>query len=111
MRKPIDPQLKLGEVNIAEIEFNLKSRDEIPQLLLGLQYVYCTTDLRNKVFGIMASHIGANGNMNTGRPGMDLWTILVLGTIRLNCNWDYDKLENIADKVLLLVQEGGNDRK
>jgi hypothetical protein len=23
---------------------------------------------------------------------MDLWNILVLGTIRLNCDWDYDKL-------------------
>jgi hypothetical protein len=28
---------------------------------------------------------------------MDLWKILVLGTLRLNCNWDYDKLHNIAN--------------
>jgi transposase, IS5 family len=28
---------------------------------------------------------------------MDLWSILVLGTLRLNCNWDYDKLLEIAN--------------
>jgi hypothetical protein len=28
---------------------------------------------------------------------MDLWKILVLGTLRLNCNWDYDKLHNISN--------------
>jgi hypothetical protein len=33
-----------------------------------------------------------------GRPGMDLWKILVLGTLRLNCNWDYDKVHNIANE-------------
>ncbi len=34
---------------------------------------------------------------NNGRHGMDLWKILVLGTIRLNCNWDYDKLHEIVN--------------
>jgi hypothetical protein len=33
-----------------------------------------------------------------GRAGMDLWKILVLGTLRLNCNWDFDKLHNIANE-------------
>jgi hypothetical protein len=33
----------------------------------------------------------------TGRPGMDLWKILVLGTLRLNCNWDYDKVLEMAN--------------
>ena len=32
-----------------------------------------------------------------GRPGMDLWKILVLGVIRQSCKWDYDKLQNIAN--------------
>jgi hypothetical protein len=26
-----------------------------------------------------------------------LWKILVLGTIRLNCNWDFDKVHDIAN--------------
>ena len=28
---------------------------------------------------------------------MDLWKILVLGTLRLNCNWDYDKVQEMAN--------------
>ena len=29
---------------------------------------------------------------------MDLWKILVLGTLKLNCDWDYDKLMEIANE-------------
>ncbi|EMS78881.1 hypothetical protein Dpo_6c00800 [Desulfotignum phosphitoxidans DSM 13687] len=29
---------------------------------------------------------------------MDLWKILVMGTIRLNCNWDYDKLQENGEQ-------------
>ena len=39
MRKTIDPQMKLEQVDISEIEFDLRSRDEIPKLLMGLQYI------------------------------------------------------------------------
>jgi len=39
---------------------------------------------------------------NNGRPGMLLWKILVLGTLRLNCNWDYDKVKEIADNHITL---------
>jgi hypothetical protein len=48
MRQVIDPQLKLGEQDIAAIEFNPKSRDDIPQILRGLQYIYtlCIKNLR-----------------------------------------------------------------
>ena len=41
MRKVKEMQMKLGEVNIADIEFDLRSRDEIPQFLLGLQHIWC----------------------------------------------------------------------
>ena len=32
--------MKLGEIAISEIKINLKSRDDIPHLLLGLQHIY-----------------------------------------------------------------------
>ena len=53
MRKTIDPQMKLGQVDISEIEFDLRSRDEIPKLLMGLQYIYCTPEIREQVFKIL----------------------------------------------------------
>jgi len=102
MRKPIEPQFKLGEINIADIQFNPKDRDEIPQLLRGLQHIYCDPELREQVFTIMETGINQNRSGNTGRPGMELWKILVFGTLRLNCDWDYDKLKEIADNHMTL---------
>jgi len=95
MRTTINDQLILGEVDISQISFDPKSRDEIPQLLRGLQYVYCNPELRSNTFKLLEDYIPHS--RKKGRRGMELWKILVLGTIRLNCNWDYDKLKEIAD--------------
>lgn len=59
---------------------------------MGLQYIYCTKELRAKVFSILEEMIPGEIDKNNGRRGMDLWKILVIGTLRLNCNWDYDKV-------------------
>jgi len=97
MRKIREPQMQLGAVDISEIRFDLRSRDEIPKLLQGLQYIYCTSELREEVFKILERIIPEGTDSNNGRRGMDLWKVLVLGTLRLNCNWDYDKLREIAN--------------
>lgn len=97
MRKVMEPQMRLGSVEISQIRFDLRSRDEIPKLLMGLQYIYCTAAVRKEVFKILEGIIPEGTDTRNGRRGMDLWNILVLGTIRLNCNWDYDKLREIAN--------------
>ena len=99
MRKVISDQIESGEVDISKIKFNARCRDEIPQLLKGLQYIWSTQELREKVFAVLKEHIPL---LETGRPGMDLWSILVFGTIRLNCNWNYDKLQEIANNHFTL---------
>jgi len=96
MRKVLDLQMEFWRKDIADIEFDLESRDEIPKLLMGLQYIYRTPKIRQRVFRIL-KRIVARKNQETGRPGMDLWKILVLGTVRLNCNWDYDKVHDMAN--------------
>jgi hypothetical protein len=105
--------MKLGQVNISEIELDLSSRDEIPRLLMGLQYIYCTPEVREEVFQILEEMIPRGIDANTGRPGMLMWKILVLGTLRLNCNWDYDKLKEIADHhdTLRMMLGHGVDEK
>lgn len=97
MRKVIDLQMKFGEVAIGDIDFDSRSRDEIPQLLKGLQSIYCNAHIRQQVFKVLMDLIPKNVDPNNGRSGMDLWKILVLGTLRLSCNWDYDKLLEIAN--------------
>jgi len=91
MSKIIINQMKIGEVDISCIKFDLKSRDEIPKLLMGLQAIYCNPEMREKVFTELEKAAPEKISKTTGRSGMELWTILVLGTLRLNCKWDYDK--------------------
>ena len=108
MRKVKEQQMKFGEVDIATIEFDLRSRDEIPKLLMGLQHIYCTPEIREEVFKLLARIVPKDVDNKNGRPGMELWKILVLGTIRLNCNWDYDKLQEIANNHMTLREMLGH---
>jgi len=97
MRKVFDMQMKIGELAIENIEFDPRSRDEIPELLMGLQSIYCNREIRDRVFEVLMDIVPDDVDTNNGRSGMDLWKILVLGTLRLSCNWDYDKLMDIAN--------------
>jgi IS5 family transposase len=107
MRKVIDLQMEFWKKDIANIEFDLESRDEIPKLLTGLQYIYSTPPIREKVFKLLKQIVPKKSH-ETGRPGMDLWKILVLGTLRLNCNWDFDKVHELANNHHKLRQMLGH---
>ena len=108
MRKIQDSQMQLGELDVSQIKFDLRSRDEIPKLLMGLQYLYSTPHIRKEVFKILEEMIPDDTNKETGRPGMSLWKILVLGTLRLNCNWDYDKVHEMSNQHKTLRQMLGH---
>jgi hypothetical protein len=108
MRQIEHQQMKLGEVAVSKIQLDTRSRDEIPKLLMGLKHIYCTPEIREKVFAILEEIIFQKPSKKTGRQGMDLWNILVLGTIRLNCDWDYDKLREMADNHKTLRQMLGH---
>ena len=105
MRKHF-PELQPDATPIEEIQFDLRARDEIPKLLMGLQYIYATPACREKVFSLLEEIIAAD--LNNGRPGMELWKILVLGTLRLSCNLDYDKLQELANNHKRLRQMLGH---
>ena len=112
MRKIIDMQIKFGETDIANIQFDPYSRDEIPKLLRGLQSIWCNREIRDNVFDALEGIIPENINPKNGRKGIDLWKIFVLGTLRLNCNWDYDKLLEMAnnhDKLRQMLGHGKMD--
>jgi len=77
---------------------------------MGLQHIYCTLELRTQVFEILEEMIPEGVDRQTGRPGMELWKIFVLGTVRLNCNWDYDKLLDMANNHQRLRQLLGHSQ-
>lgn len=96
MRKTFEQQLSFGSVPISEVELPEKSRDELPPVLKGLQYIYSQADLNQKVFDLLENKIFSKNN-HTGRPGMSLWEILVLGVVRLCLDIDYDRLQITAN--------------
>ena len=102
MRQVIDPQLQFGEQDIATIHLDPKSRDDIPQILCGLQFIYTTPELREAVFAILEEVIpqGVEGKASpdTGRPGMEQWKILVMGALRLGLNADYDRIHELSNQ-------------
>jgi len=97
MRKRFEQQLSLGVVPIDEVEINTKTRHQVAPLLKALQYIFTTPELSSQVFALLEGHI-LKGRKKTGRPGMSLWEILVLGLVRHNLNIDYDFLLDQANE-------------
>lgn len=114
MRKVIDPQMLLDGVDIGAIYLDPKSRDDIPQLLRGLQHIYTQPQLRERVFAILRDvrpqRVNGQGkaDADTGRPGMEQWRILVLGVLRLGLNADYDRIQELANQHATLRQMLGH---
>ncbi len=98
MRKRFEQQLQIGQVDIADIQFDLRSRDEIPKILIGLQHVFTTPELREKAFEILETVVPDDIDRSFGRPGMLLWNIFVIACLRVNCNWNFDKIHEMANQ-------------
>lgn len=92
MRQSYHPQMKLGQVAIEDIRLNPRSRDDIPQVLRGLQWLYINEPVRTAIFTLLEAELQPEIDPQTGRPGMSYWEILVMGVLRLTLNWDYDAL-------------------
>jgi IS5 family transposase len=103
MRQPFPAQPDLQVTPIEKIRLPLKSRDELPPLLAGLQWVWMHPTLKAEIFALLEAKILV-GKKATGRPGMDLWQILVLGVVRLGLDADWDRLEHIANYDTLVRQ-------
>ncbi len=108
MRVVKNQQKELGEVDISKIEIDIKSRDDIPRILLGLQYLYTNEDIREQLFKTLETIIPPKIDKNNGRPGMQLWQIFVLGMLRLNLNIDYDRLQSLANEYRSLREMLGH---
>ena len=106
MRNVFSPQMSIGQRDIADIKIDVSSRDDIPTILLGLQHIYTTTPLRDAVFKILEEIAPTKSDgeetkvvsINIGRPGMDQWSILVLGSLRVGLNADYDRILELANQ-------------
>jgi len=108
MRHALSPQLQLGEHDVSTIKFDALSRDDIPQLLRGLQHLYDDKEDRDAVLGLLKENVLETVDADTGRPGMSLWALLVLGVVRLGLNCDYDRVMELANEHHTLRQMLGH---
>ena len=96
MRQRFEPAPGLHLTPIEKIVLPIRSRDELPPILAGLQWIWSHPTLKAEIFALLEANLLA-GKKATGRTGMDLWQILVLGVVRLGLDADWDRLEHIAN--------------
>ena len=103
MRHTFEHQPGFQITPIEKIQLPTRSRDELPPILASLQWIWTHPTLKAEVFALLEAKILA-GKKATGRTGMDLWQILVLGVVRLGLDADWDRMEHIANYDTLLRQ-------
>ena len=103
MRQRFEQQTTLGITPVSEVKFRLRSRDELPPVLKALQHIFVTPELNEKVFTLLEDKI-CSGKKQTGRPGMDLWHLLVLAVVRHTLDTNWDRLEHLSNYDQLLRQ-------
>jgi hypothetical protein len=103
MRQRFSPQPDFPITPIEKIQLPTRSRDELPPILAGLQWIWTHPTLKAEIFALLEAKILA-GKKATGRTGMDLWQILVLGVVRLGLDADWDRMEHIANYDMLVRQ-------
>ena len=108
MRTPDKKQLQIGDFPVSAINIDMHSRDDIPAVLYGLQHIHSDKQVLDKIFAILEEDCTTESSRETGRPGMSLWNILVLGVLRLSLNIDYDRLMELANNHITIRQMLGH---
>ena len=112
MRNVIELRRPPGSVPIEEIKLNAKSRDDTPALLIGLQAIYKDEATRAELFSLLDAHVLPDRRRDTGRPGMDLWAVLVMGVLKQGLRCDYDRLQDLVNahaKIRQMLGHGSFD--
>jgi hypothetical protein len=104
MRKAFSTQTRLDCQTVPDVELNLNCRDEIIPVLRTLQHVYSQPELRDHILSLVAQDVNPESRDDLGREGMDYWQIVVLASVRLGCNLNYDKLQDLAEQHRVLRQ-------
>jgi IS5 family transposase len=104
MRKAFSEQGRLDFRGVSKVELNLNCRDEIIPVLRALQQIYSRPERRDPILDLVAEDVNQESRDDLGREGLDYWQILVLASVRLGCNLDYDKLQNLAEEHRALRQ-------
>ena len=98
MRLAFQEQPRLDCPAVMAVPLNLSCRDEIIPILRALQHVYAQAELRQEILDLVGKDVNRDSSPDRGREGLSYWTIVVLAAVRLGCNFDYDKLQDLAEQ-------------
>lgn len=98
MRLAFPEQPRLDCPSVAAVPLNLNCRDEIIPILRALQHLYEQTQVRRELLELIGKDVNPDSSPDRGREGLSYWTIMVLAAVRLGCNFDYDKLQDLAEQ-------------
>ena len=105
LRTTFIPQQSLGTIGISEIEFNIYCRHEIVPILMALQRLYVNRrGTIKKICELIQADLLNGRSQKRGCNGLSSWEALVLASVRLGCNLDYDQLSDLADNHVKLRQ-------
>ena len=108
MRDVFNPMPELGLFNIEDLEFDLNDGDDLPPILLALQQLYRNPELKQRLFQLLSEEALPGVNLNTGRPALGLWQIVVLGVVKQGLRLDFDRLYNQVNHHDQLQQMPGH---
>ncbi len=99
MRTLFERDPDLFTLPITSAEFPNNCRDEAPKLLKGLQAIFMNKEINSAVFSLLSNRINPKQEtlIRSGRKGMGLWEILVLGVMRQGLNANYDRIHYLAN--------------
>jgi len=93
----ICPEPRLDCLPIPAVKLNLNCRDEIIPILRALQHVYEVPPTRREILNLVGQDVNQDTSRRHGRRGLNYWEITVLAAVRLGCNLDFDKLQDLAE--------------
>lgn len=100
-----DPDLQAIDLVLVDCQ----SRHELVPILRALQHLYSDKATLDKLQALIQQDINKTTSPTRGRSGLSYWEILVLASVRLGCNLDYDQLQDLAHSHTLLRQILGVD--
>ena len=103
MRIAFDPQLRLDCTPVLDVRLNTRVATRSSPSS-GLAAHLRPARPARRLLDAVAQDVNGTSSADLGRPGMHYWSILVLGAVRLGCNLNYDRLQNLAEEHRSLRQ-------
>ncbi len=97
MRWVHDTQRRPGAPDITRIRPNVRSRDDIPAILIGLQDPCGDEGTRKRLSGLPGRLVLPGKGRRVGGPGMEPLTIPMPGVVRQGPGCDFDRLREPAN--------------